>query len=158
MSGIDVGSCFTCEHLDDPDDNATCRACWGHMNYKKKTEENTMGDDGGLPLNEINGFEHTSPKKDTINPDHYKSQTSLECIEAMEITFGRDATVDFCVCNAWKYIWRWKHKNGEEDLRKAAWYLTYAYERITSSDYRFGILKNMIHYISSNGVEVKSHV
>lgn len=56
-------------------------------------------------------------QKDNINPDHYKNQTSLECIEAMEIIFGRDAVIDFCICNAWKYIWRWKHKNGQEDLR-----------------------------------------
>ena len=43
-------------------------------------------------------------QKDNINPDHYKSQTSLECIEAMTITFGEEAVFDFCMCNAFKYI------------------------------------------------------
>lgn len=62
-------------------------------------------------------------KKDRINPDHYKSETSLECIEAMEIIFGKEAVMHFCLCNAWKYIWRWKHKNGTEDLEKAIWYI-----------------------------------
>lgn len=64
--------------------------------------------------------------KDNINPDHYKSSTSLECIEAMEVIFGSEAVINFCLCNAWKYIWRWKNKNGEEDLDKADWYVNKA--------------------------------
>ena len=64
--------------------------------------------------------------KDNINPDHYKSETSLECIEAMELLFGFEAVLNFCVCNAWKYIWRWKNKNGVEDLEKAKWYIARA--------------------------------
>ena len=67
--------------------------------------------------------ENKSMEKDNINPDHYKNSTSLECIEAMELIFGWVAVLDFCVCNAWKYIWRWKHKNGYEDLNKAKWYI-----------------------------------
>lgn len=62
-------------------------------------------------------------KKDHINPDHYKNSTSIECIEAMQLAFGREAVLYFCLCNAWKYIWRWKNKNGEEDLNKASWYV-----------------------------------
>lgn len=67
---------------------------------------------------------------DNINPDHYKSSTSLECIEAMEIVFGIDSVISFCCCNAWKYIWRWKNKNGVEDLEKAKWYVDKAKELI----------------------------
>ncbi len=69
--------------------------------------------------------------KDNINPDHYKSSTSLECIEAMEVIFGSEAVIDFCLCNAWKYIWRWKNKNGEEDLDKADWYVNEALFRLS---------------------------
>jgi len=29
-----------------------------------------------------------------------------------------------CTANAIKYLWRWKEKNGAEDLRKAQWYIT----------------------------------
>jgi len=60
---------------------------------------------------------------DKINPDYYKDKTSLECIDAMRIVFGDDAVVSFCICNAFTYIWRWKFKNGEEDLHKADWFL-----------------------------------
>lgn len=95
-------------------------------------------------------------KKDNINPDHYKNQTSLECIEAMEIIFGRDAVIDFCVCNAWKYVWRWKHKNGKEDLKKSAWYLTHAFDMMSSDDKNFDTLKGMIHYVARQGIDVNS--
>lgn len=67
--------------------------------------------------------ENKNMEKDNINPDHYKNSTSLECIEAMEIIFGWKAVFDFCACNAWKYVWRWKNKNGLEDLKKAKWYV-----------------------------------
>ena len=60
---------------------------------------------------------------DNVNPDHYKKSTSLECIEAMQIVFGDRAVINFCLCNAWKYVWRWKNKNGQEDLKKAKWYV-----------------------------------
>lgn len=60
---------------------------------------------------------------DTINhPAHYET-AGVECIEAMKITQGREAVKDFCLCNAYKYLWRHKNKNGLEDLKKARWYL-----------------------------------
>lgn len=87
---------------------------------------------------------------DNINPDHYKNQTSLECIEAMEIIFGRDAVIDFCRCNAWKYIWRWKNKNGTEDLDKAKWYLERAFDMLDGADARILTVRRMIHYVNEN--------
>lgn len=60
---------------------------------------------------------------DKINPEHYK-QGKIECIEAIESATehltGNDA---YLVGNVIKYIWRYQHKNGVEDLRKAKWYL-----------------------------------
>ena len=62
-------------------------------------------------------------KHDNVNhPKHYEGSTSLECIEAMQIAFGTEAVIDFCKCNAFKYLWRYKNKNGVEDLKKANWY------------------------------------
>ena len=94
-------------------------------------------------------------RKDAINPDHYKNQTSLECIEAMEIIFGRDAVIDFCICNAWKYIWRWKNKNGGEDLEKAKWYLGRSHDMMSGDDSRYRTLMGMIRY-TNNHIEEDS--
>lgn len=60
---------------------------------------------------------------DYVNsPPHY-TQGKIECIDAMESAFGTQAVIDFCRCNAFKYIWRAAHKNGIEDLNKAVWYI-----------------------------------
>lgn len=60
---------------------------------------------------------------DNVNhPSHY-TQGGIECIDAMVAAFGKEAVSNFCLCNAFKYIWRAKHKNGEEDIDKALWYL-----------------------------------
>lgn len=68
-------------------------------------------------------------EQDNVNhPKHYEGSTSLECIEVMQIAFGSMAVCDFCICNAFKYLWRYKNKNGEEDLKKAEWYLNKAEE------------------------------
>lgn len=64
---------------------------------------------------------------DPVNhPFHYVKQCSLECIDVMEAVFEYDAVFDFCVCNAFKYLWRHKFKNGEEDIKKAEWYINKA--------------------------------
>ena len=65
-------------------------------------------------------------KKEEVNhPERYAGSTSLECIECMRVAFGAKAVYDFCLCNAFKYLWRYKNKNGEEDIEKARWYLDY---------------------------------
>ena len=62
-------------------------------------------------------------KPDTVNrPAHYTSG-GIECIDAMTAAFGDEAVKDFCLCNAFKYLWRHRQKNGVEDLKKARWYL-----------------------------------
>ena len=48
---------------------------------------------------------------DNVNhPKHYADTTSIECIEAMIVAFGRGAVVDFCKCNAFNYVWRYQNK------------------------------------------------
>lgn len=60
---------------------------------------------------------------DPVNkPEHY-ANTKVECIDAMERVFGRDAVISFALLNCHKYLWRRKDKDNEEqDIRKALWY------------------------------------
>lgn len=68
--------------------------------------------------------EEKENKEDVVNhPSHYAESCSIECIDAMECMFGTDKLISFCFMNAFKYIWRFKNKNGLEDLKKARWYL-----------------------------------
>lgn len=38
-------------------------------------------------------------------------------------SIGTEAVKGFCLCNAFKYIYRCRNKNGLEDIKKADWYL-----------------------------------
>lgn len=62
-------------------------------------------------------------KNDIVNhPGHYETG-KFECIDVMQEALGVEAVKDFCVCNAFKYIYRHKRKNGLEDIKKAKWYI-----------------------------------
>ena len=60
---------------------------------------------------------------DNVNhPAHYNTG-KYESIDVMIETQGAAAVKDFCICNAFKYIYRYRNKNGLEDIKKAIWYL-----------------------------------
>lgn len=62
---------------------------------------------------------------DLVNhPPHYKTKSGLETIDVIE-AFTEDLTGIEATDtgNIIKYICRWKHKNGLQDLKKAKWYL-----------------------------------
>ena len=64
----------------------------------------------------------TSPS-DIDHPPHYTAG-KIECIEAIEAaTTGLEGLEAVCTANVIKYVWRWKRKNGLQDLEKAKWYL-----------------------------------
>lgn len=63
------------------------------------------------------------------HPPHYNAG-GIECIDALEAaTSGLQGVEAFCTANAIKYLWRWKLKNGEEDLQKAVWYINRLIQR-----------------------------
>ena len=72
-------------------------------------------------------MEKTEKKNDNVNhPTHYADHCSLECFDVMLCILGPVGTFEFYLGNAFKYLWRHKFKNGEEDVNKAGWYLTKA--------------------------------
>lgn len=57
------------------------------------------------------------------HPAHYNAG-KVECIDALEAATTELCGIEaFCTANAIKYLWRWKAKNGVEDLEKAKWYI-----------------------------------
>ena len=70
--------------------------------------------------------ESTMPKNKNDNVNHPAHYTSggIECIDGMVAAFGREYVMHYCLCNAFKYIWRCEHKGKRvEDIQKAVWYL-----------------------------------
>ena len=69
---------------------------------------------------------------DTVNPGHYQADVRarklggyvrIECADVIDAL-----DIDHHTASAFEYIWRHKHKNGVEDLRKAKWRIERAIE------------------------------
>lgn len=69
--------------------------------------------------------EENETETDNVNhPAHYQSKYGIEVIDVIEaFTDGLTGVEAVCTGNILKYVCRWKHKNGIEDLKKAEWYL-----------------------------------
>lgn len=66
------------------------------------------------------GAEH---RPDFVNhPPHY-TKGGIECIEAIRASMTDDGFKAYLKGNIMKYLWRYEHKNGVQDLQKAQWYL-----------------------------------
>lgn len=87
------------------------------------------------------------PSTDKTNPNYYKSQCSLECIEVMQMAFGVDSVYTFCICNAWKYMWRYENKNGFEDITKSRWYIEKAKELKPDNHLRVDYIESILEQI-----------
>lgn len=57
-----------------------------------------------------------------VRPDHYKVG-GIEPYEYMKMKMTKEQYEGFLLGNVIKYVSRYQHKNGVEDLKKAQWYL-----------------------------------
>lgn len=77
----------------------------------------------------VEKIETTCDKKaDMVNhPPHYQLRGFPSGFETIDVIAAVTADLTgmeaVCTANALKYLIRWKHKNGVEDLKKARWYL-----------------------------------
>jgi|TARA_R110000744_G_scaffold354936_2_gene461392 hypothetical protein len=70
----------------------------------------------------INGMTLHDDDGDMVNhPPHY-NQYGVECIDALRAATGEGFEY-YLQGNVMKYLWRYRYKNGVEDLKKANWYL-----------------------------------
>lgn len=74
-------------------------------------------------------------EKDMVNyPPHYIAG-GIECIDGLKAaTQGLEGIEAVCTANAIKYLWRWKYKNGVEDLKKAIWYINHLIAELDQSN------------------------
>lgn len=59
------------------------------------------------------------------HPAHY----NVGNIETIDYLDSLGLAEDFCIGNAIKYLSRYKHKNGVEDLHKAQWYISWLIDK-----------------------------
>ena len=55
------------------------------------------------------------------NPIHY-NVGNIECIDSIEAMLTKEEFIGYLRGNSHKYRWRFRYKNGIEDLKKAEWY------------------------------------
>jgi len=76
-----------------------------------------------MKQSDVGSPEDYPPSADIVNsPPHY-NQTGIECIDAIQAATD-DGFEYYLQGNIIKYLWRYRYKNGVEDLKKAQWYLT----------------------------------
>ena len=70
------------------------------------------------------------PAPDNVtNPSHY-TNGNIETIDYLKDTLSKEQYEGFCRGNVLKYISRYPHKNGVEDLNKAKTYLEWLIESV----------------------------
>lgn len=92
---------------------------WEGRGVAKMKNASNEGDDKNAPQNVSDCVNH---------PSHYCAGC-VECIEGIKAALGDEFTA-YCQGNVLKYVWRWKHKGGVEDLRKAQVYLRWMIEAV----------------------------
>ena len=78
---------------------------------------------------------YESNDKMVSHPSHYQSESGLEVIDVIEaFTSDLNGIEATDTGNILKYMCRWKHKNGLQDLEKAQWYLTHLIEKLKEKE------------------------
>lgn len=74
---------------------------------------------------------YESEDKMVSHPSHYCSESGLQVMDVIESFTGDLKGIEaFDTSNVIKYICRWKHKNGLQDLEKAMWYLQHLIDHV----------------------------
>lgn len=69
-------------------------------------------------------FGKNQDANDPVHPNHYKLPGGMEVIDVELALFGKEMVESHCICTAAEYILRHKGKNGDEDIKKAHWWLS----------------------------------
>lgn len=92
----------------------------GRGGMKMKNTSNDKGNNENAPQNGADAVSH---------PSHY-TMGGVECIDAIRAALGQEGFQEYCRGNVIKYLWRWRHKGGLEDLEKARVYQNWLIESV----------------------------
>ena len=84
----------------------------------------------------LDSFKRSYDSTDMVNhPPHYQSENGLEVINVIEAFTAELKGIEATdTGNILKYICRWSHKNGLQDLKKAKWYLEHLIKHIEEKE------------------------
>lgn len=125
---IKKGDVFKCESTITIDGTVVFVAENIYASEKDGTITNELGKKARIPAIYTGNFSRvksvsTESQTDPVNsPSHY-TQGKIESIDAIESALGAEGFKGFLAGNAMKYVHRYRHKNGIEDVKKARWYI-----------------------------------
>lgn len=64
------------------------------------------------------------------HPARYSGYGGIECIDAIRESLGPNGFVSMCMGQVMRYLWRYKSKNGSNDLHKAMDYMNWALDEL----------------------------
>ncbi|QDH45584.1 hypothetical protein AAM22_gp09 [Pantoea phage vB_PagM_AAM22] len=97
----------------------------GYVNWDEfnQIEAKNSLSNSDIECNDANLGDALKEMFDTVQrPAHY-NQSGIECIDAIAASMTPAEFQAYLKGNVQKYLWRYQHKNGLEDCRKAQWYL-----------------------------------
>jgi Protein of unknwon function (DUF3310) len=114
--------------------NSPCKRC--NATYSIVDEKRPKGcvgiasrssDDSWKPSDhDINEHRKNPDRRENINhPSHYGGDTTYETIKVLRNWMTPEQFEGFLIGNSIKYLSRYRHKGGTDDLRKSKWYLDY---------------------------------
>ena len=90
--------------------------------YNEEEMRNVLNDLDDKDMDYSGAFESDIIEDDAVNnPPHY-NKGDIECIDAIEAMLTHEEFVGYLRGNSLKYRWRFRYKNGVQDLEKAEWY------------------------------------
>ena len=90
--------------------------------YNEEEMRDVLNDLDDKDMDYSGAFESDIIEDDAVNnPPHY-NKGGIECIDAIEAMLTHEEFVGYLRGNSLKYRWRFKYKNGIQDLEKAEWY------------------------------------
>lgn len=114
--------CYTCKHYS----HGACMRD-GSLMCGEEVRYWEPSDDAKLDL-----LHDSESENDSVShPAHYTSG-GIECIDCIKAALGENF-MGFLIGNVIKYTYRYKDKNGVEDLKKARWYLDRAIKELTEN-------------------------
>ena len=93
-----------------------------HLEYMKKKFKELEDKSKEQQVKYLSGTKKEEQSTDMVNsPIHY-NKAGIETIDALQAMLV-DGFDYYLQGNIVKYLWRFRYKNGLEDLKKAQWYL-----------------------------------
>lgn len=134
-NGVNLRLCDDCKYWELSSGDKPCSMCLFKSTHPMWESKEICEDIGGCNQlwkmgleDSVSSFNIVGQAKEVSSfdivdkPQHY-CNSNIEPIDYMEDKLSPSGFEGYCIGNVIKYVSRYQHKNGVQDLQKAKWYL-----------------------------------